>query len=107
MIQGLREQEASREIAVVAAVVIGLTLSLFHWLGFIVGGGIIGLFASTPRRAFLDAFYFGVLVSVAFALVLLVHGALPAAVEMGQVFAVAVAIPIAASLAGAVAYWLV
>ncbi|MFB6266513.1 MAG: hypothetical protein ABEI31_02540 [Halodesulfurarchaeum sp.] len=51
-----------RGVAIGAAFLIGMALGSVHWLGLLVGGVATGLIASTPRRAILMGFAYGLAV---------------------------------------------
>lgn len=56
--------------AVAGAIVVGLVISWFHWLGLVLGGALVGLVSPTVRRALVGGLGFGVVVLIAFAVTL-------------------------------------
>ncbi|EMA51803.1 hypothetical protein [Halococcus thailandensis] len=101
------DDERVRWLAMVAAIVIGLAASAFHWAGLFVGGVLCGAVAADRRRALLAGFGFGVLVWLVFALSLAASGDFGAYLAMGQITVVSVVIPIATATLGALSRWLV
>ena len=73
------------ENAFLAAVVVGLTPTVFHWSGLVVGGLLLGLVAPTLRRAVVSGLFFGLAVVVAFLVYLLTVGALDPYLDMGAI----------------------
>lgn len=102
-----RADERRRWATMVAAIVIGLVASTFHWVGIFIGGALCGLAAATRKRALLAGLGFGVLVWIVFALSLGVGGDFGGYLAMGQIFLVSVAIPVVAATFAALVRWLV
>ncbi|ELZ08200.1 hypothetical protein C479_12703 [Halovivax asiaticus JCM 14624] len=63
----IRTQPGPHRVAVVVAVVVGLGLAWFHWLGLLLGGMLVGFVARTLRRALLAGLGFGVVLLAVFA----------------------------------------
>lgn len=63
----VRTQPGPHRVAIVVAVVVGLGLAWFHWLGLLLGGMLVGFVARTFRRALLAGLGFGVVVLAVFA----------------------------------------
>jgi predicted membrane-bound dolichyl-phosphate-mannose-protein mannosyltransferase len=99
--------ERVRWLAMVAAIAIGLAASALHWSGVVLGGVLCGAVAANRRRALLAGLGFGVLVWVAFALVLVASGDFGAYLTMGRLTAVSAVIPVATATLGALSRWLV
>jgi hypothetical protein len=91
----------------VAATAVGLALATVHWGGLLVGGALVGFAQPTLRRALVAGLAFGVVVLLAMAVRFALAGTLDAYLEMGQLLAVSVAIPLVAGPLGATARGLV
>jgi len=100
ILEELRTDPIRRSGVLVGGSVVGLALAQVHWLGFLVGGALVGLAAPTLRRAVLAGLAFGVLALVVFGVELATAGALGAALGMGQITYLTVAIPLVCGLAG-------
>ena len=66
------------ELAVAAAVVVGIVATAGHWLGLVVAGALLGVVASSTGRALVLGCYFGFFVLVAYGIVLIWYGVLGA-----------------------------
>lgn len=62
----VRSDRRDHWIAMGIAVVVGLAFTWLHWVGLVVGGGLVGLSATTRRRAPLAGLGFGVIVLAVF-----------------------------------------
>jgi hypothetical protein len=71
------------ELAAAVVFLVGLLASAVHWSGLLLGGALLGLVASSVRRATLTGTYLGVFVLFSFGLYLFVVGALSAYLSMG------------------------
>ncbi|AFZ73957.1 hypothetical protein [Natronobacterium gregoryi] len=65
-----RTDPRAHAVAVTGAVIVGLAFSWLHWVGLVFGGALVGFLSPTLPRALLGGVGFGVIVLVAFALVL-------------------------------------
>lgn len=70
LLERARTEPRAHAVAVVLSVAIGLLLASLHWFGLVVGGAIVGAVTPSLRRAVVGAVGFGVVVLIAFALVL-------------------------------------
>ncbi|WP_299268896.1 hypothetical protein [Halorientalis sp.] len=102
-LDALRTAPRRRRLATAGAIVAGLTVVLFHWLGFVLGGALVALAQPSLRRGLAAGLAFGVLAWLAFTLWLALMGDLALYVGMGQVLAVSTVLPLAGSLLGALA----
>lgn len=91
------------ETAFLAAVVVGLILTAVHWVGLLLGGALVGLFAPSVSRALLTGLFFAVAVVVTWLVYLLVVGDLGAYLGMGIItylsLGVAFVLPVLAAIA--------
>ncbi|WP_231183716.1 hypothetical protein [Haladaptatus sp. DYF46] len=106
-IDGLRANSTYRLSFLAVGTVVGLGLAWTHWLGLLVGGALVGLPTLTPKRGILAGFGFGVLSLLVFSGLLALHGSLSHALGMGQITALAVAIPLVFGTVGGLARTLV
>ncbi|ELZ91431.1 hypothetical protein C440_13994 [Haloferax mucosum ATCC BAA-1512] len=80
------------ELALVVATIVGLAAAAVHWIGLAVGGALVGVLATSLRRAVPQGLTFG---GVAVALhvgIVWWHGALDALFSTGILFALTVGI---------------
>jgi len=96
----VRETPRYHWLGLVAACSLGLGLSAIHWLGLIAGGLLVGLVATTLRRALLAGLGFGALVLVTWATLLVWNGTLGEVLATGRLVALGVAIAFVAPLLG-------
>lgn len=89
-----------RRLSTVGGVVVGLAFAWVHWIGFVLGGTIVSLVQPSIRRGLLVGLGFGLVSVVAFVLWLGMAGILDTYLEMGQVVAVSVVIPLGGALFG-------
>jgi hypothetical protein len=87
-------------VALVAAVVVGLALGNVHWIGLVAGGALVGLVATTLKRALLAGLGFGITVLLVWAGWLVVNGVFGKVLATGQFVGIAVAVGIVAPLLG-------
>ena len=80
--------------------VVGLALASVHWVGLVIGGALVGTFARDLPRAVVAGVAFGLVALVAFGVWLALDGALGVFLEMGQILAVSVAIPLVGGVLG-------
>lgn len=79
------------DLALTAALVVGLAATAVHPVGLAVGGALVGLLATSLERALVLGVGFGVAVLVGWALVLLWYGALVAVATAFPLVYIAVA----------------
>ena len=96
----LQRNRRRRWLATAVALVLGLGLASVHWSGLLLGGVLVGWTWPTLGRAVLAGLAFGVLALGAFALTLWLSGTLDAALAMGPITMVTVAIPLVLGLLG-------
>lgn len=96
----LRETPRYHWLGLVAACLAGLVLASVHWLGLVAGGALVGLVATTLRRALLAGLGFGVLVLLTWGAILLWHGSLGGVLATGMLAGLGVAIALAAPVLG-------
>ena len=106
-LEGIRSQSRMRWLGFTLGAIVGLALASVHWIGLIVGGALVGLFARDLPRAVLAGLAFGLLALVAFAAWLALDGALGVSLATGQILAVSVAIPLAGGAFGSLVRGLV
>jgi DNA-binding transcriptional LysR family regulator len=87
-------------IALVVALLVGLVLARLHWVGLVAGGALVGLVATTLKRAVLAGFGFGVTVLTAWVASLALNGVLSKVLATGQFVWIAVAVGLLAPLLG-------
>lgn len=99
----LRANPTRRRSAAVVGAAVGLAVAQVHWLGFLLGGALVGLAAPTLRRALAHGLAFGLLGLALFVAVLAGAGALGSYVATGQLFYVGAAVPVVGGLVGSLA----
>lgn len=99
----VRADPRRRWVVTAVGAAVGLALATGHWLGFVVGGGLVALPQHSFPRGLAAGLGFGLVALLLFGLVLASNGALAEATAMGPVTAVTVAIPVLASLLGSLA----
>lgn len=87
-------------IGLLVATGIGLALASVHWTGLVVGGALVGLVATTLKRALLAGIGFGVTALTVWVGYLAVTGVLGAVLATGQFVWIAVAVGLLAPLLG-------
>jgi len=99
----LRANDTRRRLATLGAVAVGLAVVWLHWLGFVLGGGLVALAQPSIRRGLLAGLGFGVVCWLAFAVWISLTGNFALFLGMEQVFAVTSVIPLAGGLLGSLA----
>ncbi|MCT9096690.1 hypothetical protein [Haloarchaeobius sp. HME9146] len=99
----LREDDRRRRLATVAAVVVGVSLTWFHWLGLLVAGALVALPQRTTRRGVGVSVAFGGLVVLGFLAELGLDQALDSFAGLGPLALLPVALGIALPVFGALA----
>jgi hypothetical protein len=61
----LRSDPRKRQAALIGGLAVGLVLGSVHWIGLVVGGGLVGLSRRSVGRAVLAGLLFGVVATVA------------------------------------------
>lgn len=102
-LDALRANPTARLSFVAVGAVVGLALAWTHWLGLLVGGALVSIPALTPKRGVLAGFGFGVLALLLFSGLLALHGSFSHALGMGQITALAAAIPLVLGSVGGLA----
>jgi len=102
-LDALRTDPRRRWLATAGAAAVGLAVVQVHWLGFVLGGGLVALAQPSLGRGLLTGLGFGVLGWLAFAAWLATTGDLGLYLRTGQVLAVSTAVPLAGALLGALA----
>ena len=74
-------------------VLIGLLASTVHWVGFLLGGALVGLLAPTLTRGIIYGAGFGVIVWLVFAVQLVTAGILPTPDAL-QIYGLSFAMPV-------------
>ncbi len=98
----LRGQSGRRRLVTLAAVVVGVGVAWFHWLGLVVGAALVALPQRSFRLGLAAGVGFGAVAVVVNVALLVASGpaALATALAMTQVFGVSVAAPLAAGVVG-------
>lgn len=100
ILREVRETPRYHWLAVIVTCLLGLGLATVHWLGLIVGGALVGLVATTLKRALLAGFGFAVLVLVVWAGLFVIGGVFGKVVAMGQITAISVAMGVVLPVLG-------
>ena len=87
-------------VAVLAATALGLGLASLHWLGLVAGGALVGLVATSLKRALLAGLGFGVTVLTVWVGYLAATGVLGNVLATGQFVWIAVAVGLIGPLVG-------
>jgi hypothetical protein len=96
----VRADRRARWAATLAGIVVGLTVAWVHWLGFVLGGALVGLAATDAKRALAAGLGFGLLAWGVFAGLLAANGALAGYFAMGRLLYLSVGIPVVGALLG-------
>jgi hypothetical protein len=96
----VRTDPLSHWVALLLAIVAGLVVASFHWVGLVVGGALVGLVASSLSRALLAGLGFGLIVVLAWMARLVWVGALGDVLTMGLFAWLAIAIAVVAPVLG-------
>ena len=99
----LRDHRRSRLAATALAVVLGLALALFHWVGLVLAGALVALPQRSLRRGVAAGAGVGVLVVAGFLTSFALAGTLGPALAMGQPTALALGIGLVLPLLGSLA----
>jgi hypothetical protein len=99
----LREDATYHWVGLVTAIVVGLVLAAVHWVGLVAGGALVGLVASSLRRAVLAGVGFGVLAVLGWLALLAVAGSLGEVLATGRLVVLAVGMGIVAPAFGSLA----
>jgi hypothetical protein len=99
-LRGLHESPPKRWGVMAGGAIVGLSLAQFHWLGFAVGGGVVGVAASDTKRALAAGFGFGVIAWAVFLALFALDGSAGRYLAMGQITYLSAAIPIVLSTIG-------
>jgi hypothetical protein len=100
MLRQVRERPLYHWIAVLVSCLLGLILATVHWLGLVAGGALVGLVATTFKRAVLAGVGFGLLVLVVWAGLFVAGGAFGKVLAMGQITALGVAMGVVLPVLG-------
>lgn len=87
-------------IGLLVATVAGLGLASIHWLGLVAGGALVGLVATSFKRALLGGLGFGVTVVLVWFGTLAFGGVLGKVLATGQFVGIAVAVGLIAPVIG-------
>ncbi|MFT4946083.1 MAG: hypothetical protein ACI8TL_000314 [Natronomonas sp.] len=87
-------------IALLATTGVGLGLARLHWLGLVAGGALVGLVATSLRRALLAGLGFGVTAIAVWFGTLTATGVLGKVLATGQFVWIALAVGLVAPLLG-------
>jgi hypothetical protein len=96
----LREEPQYHWLGVTAAIAFGLVFASVHWLGLVVGGALVGIVATSLRRAVLAGFGFGLLAVAVWAGLAVSGGALGKVLATGQLAGITVAIGLLSPVLG-------
>ena len=96
----VRSDAPTRWLGFAVAAAVGLALASIHWIGFFLGGALVGLFARNLKRAVLAGVAFGLVAWLVFALWLATQGVFDTYLGTGQLRTVSVAVPIVAGAIG-------
>jgi hypothetical protein len=99
-LQELRKRPRYRVAGFAGGSLVGLVAASIHWLGLIVGGVLVGLFATHTKRAPVFGLGFGVLVLLVWLGLLGLSGTAGKALSMGQFSFLPVAIGIGLPVVG-------
>lgn len=103
----LRNDPLAHWIAMLFALGVGLALTTVHWVGLVAAGGLVGVVATTFKRALLAGFGVGVLVLVAWFIMHAVTGTLGNLLATGEFLLIAVVIGVLGPMLGSVVRGLV
>ncbi|WP_436903386.1 hypothetical protein [Halovenus halobia] len=96
----LREEPLIHWVGLIVATVAGLGLASLHWLGLVAGGALVGLVATSFKRALLGGLGFGVVVLLVWVSTLMFGGVLGEVLATGQFVWIAVAVGLIAPVIG-------
>lgn len=86
--------------ALVVACLLGLVVTSLHWSGLVLGGALVGILATTLKRAILSGVGFGVLVVAVWVVSLALPGQFGKVVAMNEITALPIAIALGLSILG-------
>jgi len=89
------------ELVTLVAFVLAVPLGTVHWLGLVAGGALVGLTASSTRRALVLGVYLGGVTVLVFVGWLWFAGVLGKAIATGQLFGASLAIAFVFPVLGA------
>ncbi len=93
---------ASLRLALVSVgILFGLSLALFHWVGFILAGFTIGLFAASVKEAMVAALFVWIVVLITFLGYATWYGQLDRVFSLGELTFLALILPLALIFLGA------
>lgn len=96
----LREDPLTHWIGLLVATGLGLALARYHWLGLIAGGALVGVVATTLKRALLAGLGFGVVALCVWIGSLVVVGAFGEVVATGRFAGIGLLIGLVGPLLG-------
>jgi hypothetical protein len=102
-VAAVRANRDQRWVALAAAGTVGSVAATVHWVGLVLGGVLIGVFASRLRWALVGGAAFGLLFWLFFLVTMAGQGMLGLYLDTGQLLYVSAAIPVAAGLFGSLA----
>ncbi len=106
-LEAVRSDPTRRRVATAAGVTVGLAAAWVHWIGFLLGGMLVGLAAVSLRRALAAGVAFGLVGWGVFVLLMAGDGLAGKLFATGSVVALTVAIPLAGGAVGSLARGLV
>lgn len=92
-IASIRAGGATHHALQVGGAVIGIAVATVHWSGFLLGGVLVGVLATSVRRAVLAGIGVGVFGWVTFAVLLAVQGGLGTYLDAGRPMLLSLVIP--------------
>jgi hypothetical protein len=96
----LRGDLRIRVVVIVVGAIVAVGLGTVHWIGFVIGGTIAGLGQRDFPRGVGAGLLVGALAWLVFAALLVINGTLDAALGMGRILYVSVAIPLVSGVLG-------
>ncbi|PSQ28571.1 hypothetical protein BRD03_02450 [Halobacteriales archaeon QS_9_68_17] len=99
----VRRDPRTRAGGLVLGAAVGLAVAQAHWVGFVLGGALVGLASRDLPRALAAGLAFGVLAWLAFAGLLADGGAFDGYLGAGQLPYISVAIPLLGGVVGSLA----
>lgn len=99
-IDRIRTEPPAQWIAYLVTIVAGLGLATVHWLGLVAAGTLVGLVATSLKRALMAGFGFGLLALAFWFVRLSVEGSLGEVLATGEFVVIAVVIGIVGPLLG-------
>lgn len=99
-LERIRTEPLVHWITSLLAIAAGLALASIHWLGLVAAGALVGLVATSLKRALMAGFGFGLVAILFWFLRLSVEGSLGEVLATGEFVVIAVVIGITGSLLG-------